>query len=175
MMNWSELLKGEIEQAYRVMERLTDLVNDKELNWKPSTGTNWMTVGQLLMHSTSACGACCRGFVTGDWGFPEGVDPSNMPPEAMLPSADKLPSVKSVAEAKKLLKEDKKVALEMLAKTSEHDLAHKTATAPWDKTEMMLGHRLLEMVTHLNSHKAQLFYYLKLQGKPVNTGHLWGA
>jgi hypothetical protein len=23
-------------------------------------------------------------------------------------------------------------------------------------------------------HAGQLFYYLKLQGKPVNTGHLWG-
>jgi hypothetical protein len=30
------------------------------------------------------------------------------------------------------------------------------------------------MVTHLDVHKSQLFYYLKLQGKPVNTAHLWG-
>jgi len=174
-MDWSKLLREEIERAYGVTERLTDLVDDKELDWKPSTGTNWMTIGQLLMHATSACGACCRGFVTGDWGMPEGVDLSNVPPEDMLPSADKLPSVKSVAEAKRLLNEDKKVALEMLAMTSERDLVHKIATAPWDKTEMILGRRLLEMVGHLNSHKAQLFYYLKLQGKPVNTGHLWGV
>jgi hypothetical protein len=39
---------------------------------------------------------------------------------------------------------------------------------------MILGHRLLQMVDHLKSHKAQLFYYFKLQGKPVHTGHLWG-
>jgi len=31
------------------------------------------------------------------------------------------------------------------------------------------------MIGHLATHKAQLFYYLKLQGKPVNTGHLWGV
>jgi hypothetical protein len=30
------------------------------------------------------------------------------------------------------------------------------------------------MVGHLAQHKGQLFYYLKLQGKPVNTAHLWG-
>jgi hypothetical protein len=40
---------------------------------------------------------------------------------------------------------------------------------------MILGQRLLQMVAHLAQHKAQLFYYLKLQGKPVHTGHLWGA
>jgi uncharacterized damage-inducible protein DinB len=172
--NWSELLKEEIEYAYKVTERLMDLVADKELNWKPSTGTNWMTMGQLLMHITSACGACCRGFVTGDWGMPEGMDASNMSPEDMLPPAEKLPSVRTVAEAKKLLAEDRRVALEMLARSGEHDLVHKIATAPWDKTERMLGRRILEMVGHLNLHKAQLFYYLKLQGKPVNTSHLWG-
>jgi hypothetical protein len=30
------------------------------------------------------------------------------------------------------------------------------------------------MIGHLAQHKAQLFYYLKLQGKPVHTGHLYG-
>lgn len=174
-MNWSELLREEIESGYKVTERLMDLVSDKELNWKPSTGTNWMTVGQLLMHTTSACGACSRGFATGDWGFPDGTDFSNMSPEEMLPPAEKLPSVKSVAEAKDLLRKDKAMALEVLAVSSEKDLTDKIATAPWDKTEKALGHRVLEMVGHLNSHKTQLFFYLKLQGKPVNTGHLWGA
>ena len=173
-MNWTELLKKEIEQAYQVTERLTDLVVDKELNWKPSTGTNWMTMGQLLMHITGSCGACCRGFVTGDWGMPEGMDAGNMSPGDMLPPAEKLPFVRSVAEAKRLLAEDKKVALEMLTKSGERDLVDRRVKAPWDPTDKMLGSCLLEMVGHLNLHKAQLFYYLKLQGKPVNTGHLWG-
>jgi len=30
-------------------------------------------------------------------------------------------------------------------------------------------------VNHLLSHKGQLFYYLKLQGREVNTMHLWGV
>lgn len=173
-MNGIELLKSEIEFAYGVTNKLMDLVDDDQLDWKPSTGSNWMTTSQLLRHLTEACGAAMRGFVTGDWGMPEGFDPSQIPPEEMLPPAEKLPRVGSVAEAKKLLAEDKQVALDMLTKCSEDELANKIATAPWDPTEIVLGHRLLQMVAHLNQHKAQLFYYLKLQGKPVNTSHLWG-
>jgi len=173
-MSWTELLKNEIEHTYGVTDKLMDLVDENQLGWKPSTGSNWMTIGQVLRHITDACGAAMKGFVTGDWGMPEGFDPSQLPPEEMLPSAEKLPTIESVAEAKKLLAEDKQVALEMLAKCSENDLDNKIATAPWDPTELVLGYRLLQMVDHLKQHKAQLFYYLKLQGKPVNTGNLWG-
>jgi len=37
-----------------------------------------------------------------------------------------------------------------------------------------LGKHLLQMVQHLVQHKTQLYYYLKLMGRPVNTGHLYG-
>jgi hypothetical protein len=134
-----------------------------------------MTMGQLLKHLADGCGAPFRGFVTGDWGMPEGMDVKDLAPEDMLPPAEKMPTIDSVAEAKELLAADKQLALDMLAKSGEERLAHETATAPWDPTAMILGHRLLQMVGHLNSHKSQLFYYLKLQGKPVNTGHLWGT
>jgi uncharacterized damage-inducible protein DinB len=173
-MNWRELLHGVIEYNYGVAENLMDLVDEDKLNWKPATGSNWMTTGQVLRHMTDACGMAMKGFVTGDWGMPEGVDMSQMSPEEMLPPAEKLPTVASVAEAKKLLAEDKKVALNMLAQCSDDDLANKIVVAPWDQMEMVLGQQLLGMVTHLQQHKGQLFYYLKLQGKPVNTGHLWG-
>lgn len=173
-MNWMELLKKEIENTYKVTEELMDLVDDDKLKWKPPTGSNWMTTGQVLMHLTNACGAAIKGFVTGDWGMPEDFDLSNMSPEDMLPPAEKLPTIGSVAEAKQLLAEDKKLSLDMLEKCDEDRLIHEIATAPWDPTEMILGHRLLQMIEHLNQHKGQLFYYLKLQGKPVNTSHLWG-
>jgi hypothetical protein len=133
-----------------------------------------MTVGQLLKHIPSACGGDFKGFVTGDWGMPEGVDVSEMPAEEMLPGADRMPAVGSVAEAKALLAEGKQLALDMLAQAGEDRLANELAPAPWDPTGVLLGYRLLQMVYHLSSHKSQLFYYLKLQGKPVNTGHLWG-
>ena len=70
-MSWTELLKREIEYTYQSTEKLIDLVDDDELSWKPSTGENWMTMGQLLMHISCACGAAMKGFVTGDWGIPE--------------------------------------------------------------------------------------------------------
>ena len=173
-MNWKEFLSTELEYNYTVAENLMDMVEDDKLDWKPGSGDNWMTSGQLLLHMTSACGACFKGFVTGDWGFPEGFDPADMKPEDMLPPAEKMPAIPSVAEAKKLLAADKQVALEMLEKVTEEDLATKPAPAPWDPTEVKLGPRLNGMIGHLMAHKNQLFYYLKLQGKPVNTHTLWG-
>ncbi len=173
-MNWTDLLEAELGFTYNATERLIALVGGEDLEWKPATGTNWMTTGQLLRHIPDACGACFRGFVAGDWGLPEGVTPDDMTVEQMLPTATNMPTVSSVEEALGLLAEDKKVALDMLAECDEHRLTTQASPAPWDPTEMILGHRLLQMVGHLAQHKAQLFYYLKLQGNPVNTGHLFG-
>ena len=173
-MDWNQLLRSEIEYTYNVTDKLLDLVDDDRLDWKPDTGDNWMTTGQLLMHISNACGVNIRGFVTGDWGMPDGFDPADLSPEDMLPPAEKMPAAGSVAEAKELLAKDKQTGLAILAECDNDKLANEIATAPWDPTEMALGHRLLQMVQHLSQHKTQLFYYLKLQGKPVNTGHLWG-
>ena len=81
-----------------------------------------------------------------------------------------MPSVTGIEEALQLLAEDKKLALEMLAQCSEEDLANKWVSAPWAPAlKKILGKYLLEMVAHLSQHNHQLFYYLKLQGKTVNT------
>jgi hypothetical protein len=173
-MTYSEILRQRIHGAFRTTEGLVDLVDDDMLSWKPESGENWMTTGQLLHHISNSCGAGMKGFVTGDWGFPEGVDPSSIPPEEMLPPAEKLPGFDSLNEAKEAIQKDKEIALEILNSVSEDDFSGKMAKAPWAPVERPLGDWLLEMVDHLNSHKSQLFYYLKLQGKPVHTGHLWG-
>jgi hypothetical protein len=172
-MNWTELLTQGIHYNFAITERMMDLVEDSTLDWKPATGDNWMTTGQLLQHIDDACGKCFKGFVTGDWGMPDGMDISKMTPEEMLLTADQLPTVSSVAQARQQLAEDKQIALDMLARCSEEDLNTKKASAPWDPTEMLLGQRLLQMIDHLASHKSQLFYYLKLQGKSVDTSTLW--
>ena len=174
-MNWSVLLQKEIEHTYKTVDKLLSLVDEDELVWKPSTGSNWMTTAQVMMHITISCGAAIRGVVTGDWGMPEGMDINDIPPEEMLPSAEKMPAIESVDEARRWLAEDKQTALEILAQCSEEDLTSKPATVPWDQSDKILGHRLLDMIEHLKSHKSQLFYYLKLQGKPLNTGHLYGV
>ena len=173
-MNWTQLLKGEIEETNKVTDALIGMVEDDKLPWIPDTGENWMTTGQLLKHITTACGACMQGFVTGDWGLPQETV-EEMSQEDVLPAADKLPAVESVAEARTLLAEDKKIALGMLVESTEEDLANKDTSAPWDSTTMKLGQRLLHMVWHLSNHKGQLYYYLKLQGREVNTWHLYGV
>ncbi len=171
-MNWTELIRTQIETAYQVTDAMLDLVDEDSLNWAPATGDNWMTVGQLLRHiAVDACGSAMRGFVTGDWGMPPAEEMSG---EDLLPPAEKFPAVTTVSEAKQLLADDKALALKMLSQCSEEDLATRQVTAPWNPNPMILGYRLLQMVDHLEKHKSQLFYYLKLQGKPVHTGNLWG-
>ena len=84
-----------------------------------------------------------------------------------------MPTIGSVDDARKILAADRRLAIEMLATAGEDRLDRDPAPAPWDAIPMPLGRRLLEVVRHLDTHKCQLFYYLKLQGKPVHTGHLW--
>ncbi|MCE5270313.1 DinB family protein [bacterium] len=170
-MQWKEMLRLELEGAFRATEGLFDLVGGSSLDWKPSAKNNWMTTGQLLMHLTCACGAGMHGFATGDWGVP----PEDMAADSRLPPAEKLPTIGSVKEAKAKLAEDKALAYKTLEACSEQQLSTQMAKAPWDNLDMVLGQRFLQMVHHLNQHKAQLFYYLKLQGQPVNTMHLWGV
>jgi uncharacterized damage-inducible protein DinB len=173
-MNWNELLRNEIATTYNITEGLMDLVDPNKLDWKPRESNNWMTTGQLLMHLTNACGQSIKGFVTGDWEMPEGMEINDLSPEEMLPPAEKMPSVDSLEKAKELLKEDKELSLQMLDQLNEDELANNTAPAPWDPSEVVLGYRLLQMIEHLSKHSSQLYYYLKLQGKAVNTGHLYG-
>ena len=174
-MNWTELLEQEVNQTFAVTEALMDWVEDDELDWKPTLGTNWMTLSQLLLHLAQGCGQGCRAFVTGDWGIPEDLDLSQMSPDEMLPKAEEMPAVESVREAKRLLALDKRLALKMIAQAGEKALDTRSMTAPWDARERILGQWILQSIAHLNQHKGQLFYYLKLLGKPVHTFHLWGT
>lgn len=173
-MKWTPLLEAEIDAAYRATYGLLDLVDDDALDWAPATGTNWMTTGQLLAHLGTACGFCIRGFVTGDWDMPEGQDLSDLSDEDLLPPADKMPSAATVAAAREALRADHELSLAMVREAGEERLETEQATAPWNPNPKSLGHHCLDMVGHLISHKSQLFYYLKLQGKPVHTGLLWG-
>ena len=174
-MNWKQLLREEVEYLYRVTDGLFELVDDESLDWKPVTGENWMTTGQLLMHIANGNGPGFKGFVTGDWGLPEGVSFEDMDPNEMLPPAEALPAVESVAEARELLAADRALALEVLEGVSDEELASRELAAPWNPGETFaLGRHLLHSIRHSLQHKGQLFYYLKLQDKPVDTQHLWG-
>lgn len=174
-MNWTELLRTEVETVYGTTMQLLDKVDPNILEWKPASGSNWMTVGQLIQHICNACGAGCKALVTGDWGLPAGKKMEDLLPEEVLPPAEKLPTVKSVDEAKRLLAEDQALALQIIDQAGENDLANRAIAAPWAPgVSLPLGRHLLQMIQHLDRHKSQLFYYLKLQGISVNTEDLWG-
>jgi hypothetical protein len=174
-MNWKELLTRQTEQAYKVVTHLVGLCNDGELNWKPDEENNWMTTAQLLYHTANSGGKPMNGFASGSWTSHEHVDGDMEKSKKMMPPATSMPGVSSIAEALQLLEADKSLALETIANVSEEDLATKPSPAPWDPKPVILGIRLLEMVEHLNQHKAQLFYYLKLQNKSVGTFDLYGV
>ena len=158
-MKWTEFLTDEIEKTYAVTARLLDMVEPDELNWKPPTGSNWMTTGQLLKHISNACGAGCKGLVTGDWGLPAGKTLEDLTAEEMLPAAEQLPSVRSVAEARTLLIDDEFLALRMIREAGEAALEHRTLSAPWEAGKTCsLGTHIFRMVQHLDRHKSQLFY-----------------
>lgn len=174
-MNWTEFLTTEIENTYAVTVRLLNRVDPDSLNWKPASGTSWMTMGQLLQHMSNACGAGTRGLVKGDWGQPEGKSLEDLTPEEMLPAADKLPTVAGLDQARKALIDDESLAFHMIREAGEEALAHREVTVPWEPGRTRpLGFHVLKMVQHLDRHKSQLFYYLKLQGVPLGTTDLWG-
>lgn len=166
-MNWTELLKAEMNSAYHATEGLMKKIHDDQLAWKPATENNWMTMAQLLMHLTQSCGLCCKGFVTDDWSFAGEA-------ATAMPTAEEMPGVESLDQAFAMLKEDRQLALAMVEQAGEDDLAGKMVTAPWAPGELNVGLHLLHMVMHLQQHRDQLFYYLKLLGRPVHTGDLWG-
>jgi hypothetical protein len=173
--NWTAFLTEEVETAYFAVDNLLNKIDPDRLDWKPETGSNWMTVGQLLHHLGDGCGAPFKGFVTGDWGFPPDLNVAEIPPEAMFPPAETLPAVADLPEARRRLCEDKALALKMIQEAGEENLDSKPVAAPWAPAmSKPLGRQLMSMVRHLDYHKAQLFYYLKLQGKKVGTPDLWG-
>lgn len=175
-MDWTDLLRSEFTTAYDTAEALLDKVDPARLDWKPPSGRNWMTTAQLLRHLGEACGAGCRAFLTGEWGLPPGVTFDDLKPEEILPPAENLPSVQSLPEARQLLAADRALAFDSLAQAGEHALSTRILAAPWSPGKPHeLGWHFLQMARHLEGHKAQLFYYLKLQGADVKTEDLWGA
>lgn len=171
-MTLTQVLLDETEATYAVAERLVRRVADHELSWKPSEGHDWMSMGQLLMHLGSfSCGKAVQGFVKGEW--PTEAHGEN--PDAHVPPPAALPTVLSVQEALELLTEDRRVTLSCIAAAGEANLLARRITAPWGGRELTLFQQLLEMLKHLAQHKGQLFYYIKLMGKTVDSRDLWGA
>ena len=162
-MQWTELITAQAESAYKAAETLIGKVDDAKLDWKPDTGSNWLTVGSLIRHLTTACGATARGFVTGEWDAGEsGIDPEYKPSdEHPMPPAEFFLGYGSKREALDALAQDKALTLAMLEQAGEDRLASERSAPPWGGHEQPLGAHFLLGVQHLHAHKSQLFYYLK--------------
>ena len=75
-----------------------------------------------------------------------------------------------MAEARQLFDEERLLALAMVDRASEERLALEAVATPWaPQVKRLLGMQLLRMVLHLDRHKSQLLYYLKLRGEAVKT------
>jgi uncharacterized damage-inducible protein DinB len=174
-MTLTDVLLSEIETTYGITEKLFRRVGDHELSWKPETGTNWMTVGQLMMHCASfGCGKALQGFATGEWPFPSESEADDRESDEHVPPTTALPAVTSIRQALELLAIDRELAISSVTEAGETTMLTKRSVAPWGGPEFTLFQHLLHMVDHLAQHKGQLFYYLKLMGKDVNTADLWG-
>ena len=55
-MGWKDALTEQTKGAYAAAEGLISLLSEEDLGWKPASGENWMTVGQLLEHLVESCG-----------------------------------------------------------------------------------------------------------------------
>jgi uncharacterized damage-inducible protein DinB len=166
-MQLKTVLQNELDRAYDSTIHLMKMVDDTDLNWKPASGNNWMNMAQLLKHLATPNSFIFQGFISDKWP----VDPEsfeNLKLEDTFPPLDQMPGITSVAEAIEELNADRDTTMEELNKSSNEQLSTKPAPLPWDR-DKVLFHRLLGSIEHFNMHKAQLFYYLKLLGKPVNT------
>ena len=161
--------KGLAEYAEGVFAATTGLIKmipEDKLDWKPDLENNWMTVGQLLEHLHTSTGFCMQCFIKDEWPI--------MSEEEMMPSAEKLPTVSSIAEALEKMEGDRQLTAQILADLSEEDYQNRLVTAPWNPQEKPLWQQLLYMVEHQVNHKATLFAYLKHMGVKVNTLNLYG-
>jgi uncharacterized damage-inducible protein DinB len=165
-MTWIPTLDREIGSTYKATRMLMRMVKPDELGWRPDAptqdgATGWMTMGQLLHHLTESCGSMCDCFAKDDWSILTEGGPAPMK------------SAASVDAALTALDADEALARKTVRTIGEKRLESERVTAPWG-IEGSLGEQMLDSVKHLASHKSQLFYYLKLLGRPVNTNHLWG-
>ena len=114
-----KVLLEETDKAFKVTEDLFRKIDNSELHWKPQTGNNWMTLGQLLMHcADGGCGKGFQGFIREDWGpAPEGE--AKEEDVVHLPTAEQLPYVDTVDQAIRLLREDKDLTVSCINEAKE--------------------------------------------------------
>ena len=133
-MNVSEILKKQVEETYNATLGLVDQVDADQLDWKPATGDNWMTTGQLLRHLETACGMIAGCFVTGDWSVLAQfeADESKRDPETGMLPASEMQTCTDVAACRAAIEADKAKALAAIDEAGEERLVNEESAAPWN-------------------------------------------
>jgi uncharacterized damage-inducible protein DinB len=155
---------ADIRKTQAPLKAMIEMVPDDKLDWAPAEG--FMNLGQLLKHlSENWC--VIRMMVTGEWPF---SDPKEMEEGMKL---ENMPSC-SKSEALEVMDKDLTDAVAFIEKEiSDDDFFAKQVSAPWGFSGA-IWQAVLMAKDHQMNHKMQLHIYLKLLGKPVHTGTLYG-
>ena len=151
------------ETIYRPTTKLISLAPADKLDWKPGAG-NYMNLGQLLHHVST----CPGGFVAAvNNAFPPGDAFQKFLQEDLRNT--KMPEIagREVSRAW----DEAKAALTAVPPA---EFQARMVAVPWGPP-MPLWRTCLAMAEHWLNHKYQLFFYLKLLGKPVNTMTLYAG
>lgn len=150
-----------VMHAFKPAMTLIKMVPADKLDWRP--GPKFMSLGQLLCHMSSGVGESLQALHTGRW--PSMDEMSEGMKQENLPSC-------GVEEALEKLEADKQVLRAVLDEVSETDFAARVVSVPWGfqgKFELLA----LSFLEHFTNHKMQLFTYLKLLDRPINTQTLY--
>ncbi len=135
------------------MEALMEMAPKDKLSWKPVDG-GW-SLGQLLNHCSTSS-AVYQALIKNQW--PK--------PEDRIPHAE-LPEIEG-GKAMEIFQSHLQKSLELLELISDEDYETQPAETPWGAKGSLA--RLLQVIAdHQNSHRVELFMYLKLLGLTVNT------
>ena len=151
------------ESIYRPMAKLISLAPASKLDWKPGKG-DYMNLGQLLHHLSTCPGA-----------FVAAVN-NAFPPSAAFQKfiQEDLKNNKTPEVAGREVSRGWDEAKAALTGVSPADFQARIVAVPWGPP-MPLWRTCLGMAEHWVNHKYQLFFYLKLLGRPVNTMTLYAG
>ncbi len=143
--------------------KLISLAPAGKLDWRPAPG-NYMTLGQLLHHL-----AMCPGILVA------AVNNAFPPADAFEKFIQEdLKNTKTPEAAQREASRGWEEAKAAISGLSEADFQKRMVTVPWGPPTP-LWRVCLSMADHWANHKYQLFFYLKLLDKPVNSATLYAG
>ncbi|MFH2000122.1 MAG: DinB family protein [Planctomycetota bacterium] len=154
----------DIRKTQAPLKAMVEMIPDDKLDWAPAKG--FMSVGQVLKHlSENWC--VIRMMITNEWPFSDAKEMEECMKLENMPACSK-------SEALEAMDKDLNDAVAYMEKEiSDKDFFDRQVTAPWGFSGA-IWQAVMMIKDHQLNHKMQLHLYLKLLGKPVHTGTLYG-